>query len=616
MAEQIDLLKMWQKVIIALCVIWLIGSIDYYGMHKRFLKDGGDAWGYYIYLPSVFISGDISSLTYVSTKREEFSPNTINKSINHLGFGEVYIAPNGNPVIKYTSGIAIMLSPFFLIAHGLSYLTGNEASGFTDIYWWSMYLGVLIWVLAGMFFLYKILIRYFSATTSFLVLITILMGTNLYYFIVYNAGMAHASLFSLYCFLIYCTDQFHKTGKRSYAIGIGLLCGFITMIRPVELICVLIPLLWGIESIKKQVAYLWGNRIHLLLAAIFFALAVMPQLIYWKTVSGHWLYYSYGEEGFNFLKQQIWKGLTSFMNGWFIYTPVMLFVIPGFVILYRKFKAQFWPIFCFTLLHVYIVYSWHNWYYINSFGSRPMVETYALMAFPLIAVFSVVNRNWLKWVIAGIVLFFIVLNQHQTWQISQAIMLSEDGNKAYYRSILGLNAMTERALIAADSQEYQPDSSHLEKIGSIATFPIDSSPSTLIIEAEQLKTVIISDTFPRIDLALNIDSILPGDYIKVSAEVWSKGWNNDRWRMGSITTSFDRGGEYYKWRWTRINNKLGNPTWNLWGGMPDVWGRAWYFVKVPSKYKQGDRIMIWMDNNHPAALLIKEFKAELWRKKE
>lgn len=168
MAEQIHLLKMWQKLVIALSVIWLIGSIDYYGMHERFLKDGGDAWGYYIYLPSVFISGDISSLAYVSAKREEFSPHTINKSINHLGYGEVYIAPNGNPVIKYTSGVAIMLSPFFLIAHGLSFLTGNETSGFTDIYWWSMYLGVMIWVLIGMFFVYQILIRYFDPAISFI----------------------------------------------------------------------------------------------------------------------------------------------------------------------------------------------------------------------------------------------------------------------------------------------------------------------------------------------------------------------------------------------------------------------------------------------------------------
>lgn len=606
---------MWQKVIIALSVIWLIGSIDYYGMHKRFLKDGGDAWGYYIYLPSVFISNDISSLKYVSAKREEFSPHTINKSINHLGYGEVYIAPNGNPVIKYTSGVAIMLSPFFLIAHGLSYLTGNPTTGFTDIYWWSMYLGVLVWVLAGMFFLYKILIRYFSPVISFITLIAILLGTNLYYFIVYNAGMAHASLFSLYCFLIYFTDQFHKTGKKRDAVAIGLICGLITMIRPVELICVLIPILWGIKSIKHQVSYLWDKRIALLLAAFFFAMAVMPQLIYWKTVSGHWLYYSYGEEGFNFLKPQIWKGLTSFMNGWFIYTPLMLFIIPGFILLFRKFRAQFWPIFCFTLLHIYIVYSWHNWYYINSFGSRPMVETYTLMAFPLIAFFSAAKQDWLKWILGGIVLIFVLLNQHQTWQVSQAIMLSEDGSKAYYRSILGLNSMNEKALIAADSQEFQPDSAKLQNLGTIATFPIEASGSIYYIDAEQLSTVIISDTFARIDLPVENNDIRPGDYLKISTQVWSTGWNNDRWRMGTITTSFDRGGKYYKWKWTRINNKLGNPTWNLWGGTPDIWGTAWYFVKVPSKYQSGDRIMVWCENNHPAALIIKEFKVELWRGK-
>ena len=605
--------RIWYISGLLLCVLFFIGSADYYGMHKRLLKDGGDGWGYYIYLPSVFISGDVTTLEYVFAKRKEFSPHTIDYNINHLGAGEVYIAPNGNPVIKYTSGVAIMMSPFFLGAHLIVKLTGGEANGFGDIYWFAIYLGVIFWVFFGMFFLFKVLVRYVRVEAAYLSLLLIALGTNLYYFSVYNSGMSHAPLFALYCFLIYFSDRFYVKPSKMAAIMIGLAAGLITMIRPVEIICLLIPLLWSFEGLRSRLQQLWTLRTFLFIAAIAFAIGVFPQLFYWKITTGDWLYYSYGEEGFNFLKPKIRRGLFGYMNGWFVYTPLMLLVIPGLWIMYKKKLGMLLPIVLFMAIHIYVVYSWHNWYYINSFGSRPMVETYALMAFPLSFAIQWLYRSWRKILLILMAVFCVLLNQLHTWQVSQGMMLSENGNPAYYWALFGKTKMTERMLIAADTGVPQPDKSQLDSIKLLYEYVAPVDTSTIL--SEQPFVVLPAYSDKKLEGAVQNPDVESGDYIRVSVEALSKGWNSDRWNMATITAYIAKDGKPTKWVWNRINNKLGNPTWNLWGTTPDVWGEAWFFFKVPRNYVPTDELHVFVENKGHVDVHIHGFKLEHWRKK-
>ncbi len=596
-----------------LTIGWIIGSVFYYGMFRHVLKDGGDAWGYYIYLPSAIISHDLRTLEYIALKRKEGSPHTINPGINHLGFGEVNIAPTGHPVIKYTSGVALMLSPFFLIAHILAQAGVAAADGFNDLYWVSAYLGVIAWVIIGMIFLYRTLIRYFDPKVVFGTLLSIALGTNLYYFMVYNSPMSHAPLMALYGMLVYFTDTFYRKPGTKTGFAIGLLCGLITMIRPVELICILIPLLWRIQGPRERFTFLRKHAVSLLMAGVGFALSVLPQLLYWKVTSNEWIFYSYGEEGFNFLKSRFWKGLTGFSNGWFVYTPLMLLIVPGFVILYKHHRGMVIALLAFMVLHIYITYSWHNWYYINSFGSRPMVETYALMAFPLCAVGQRFMYSRAKWLLVLAAVFFIWLNQLQTLQVYRAIMLSEDGSRVGYRAIFGKTRMTEHMLISVDTREKQPDRSRLDSLGVIASYVIEQD--SLAFEAHNDTLIRLSpDPQPVIMLYPAHVALLPGDYLRISVEGYSEGWNGDRWGMATTTSSFERNGKSYKWRWNRINNKWGNPTWNLWGAAPHEWGEAWYFVKVPDTYVKGDVIRVWCENRGAVPVVLRKFQIEHWRK--
>ncbi len=594
--------------------IWAY-SIRHYDRVNSAMTGGGDSWGYFVYLPSTLISGDLITLETAAAKRKEMRPESIAPWLNPLGIGEVYFSPTGHPVIKYTSGVAMMLSPFFMAAHVLAPSLGQIADGYSPVYFWAIYLGLALWVILGFLALFQVLIRYVSHSVALLTLLMLALATNLYHFVVYYAPMAHAPLFALYAFLIYFSESFYRKPTWRNSALIGLICGMITLIRPTEIIAVLIPLLWHFNGLGHRLRFFRTNWPYLLLAAVMFILPILPQLFYWKAVSDSWLFYSYGGEGFDFSQPHILLGLFGFKNGWLVYTPVFCLIIPGLAYLYFVRRHLFWPIMLFLACHVYIIYSWHNWYYINSFGSRPMIETYALAAIPWAILVQRMYRGVGKWLVLCFILATMALNLFQTWQVSRAIMLSEEGSEDYYTAIFGKTAMTERTLIAADSQVKPPDQAGLDSLGVVADYRVDtfSLRENVVVETERGRVIKVVDQQLKMDLT-SID-VRPGDYLRISTSARSEGWNTDRWGMARQVININQDGEWLLWVLHRINNKLGNDTWNLWGGQPGFWGEAWFFIRIPHQYRPGDQIQVWIENPAAVPLLVQDFHVEHWRKK-
>lgn len=245
-------------ILLGIIAVGWAASVAYYGMYLRSFKDGGDTWGYYIYLPSALISRDLHTLEYVKNKRATFAPHSIDPNLNPLGFGEVNFTENGRPIIKYTCGVALMMAPFFLIAHALAHLQGTPPDGFQPIYWIWMYIGNAMWVLLGLWVLRRALLRYVSDPIALVVLTLLAVGTNLYYFVVYSAPMSHTLLFSLYALLIYGSERFYDAPCTRYAAWIGLSAGLIVLIRPTEIIALFIPLIWRIDSLGERFRF-WRN---------------------------------------------------------------------------------------------------------------------------------------------------------------------------------------------------------------------------------------------------------------------------------------------------------------------------------------------------------------------
>ena len=336
-----------------------------------------DIISYYAYLPATFIYDDISL---------EFTKDDIPGEAYPYTFWPEETA-DGELVIKTTMGMSFMYAPFFFIGHLYALNSSFDASGFTEPYKYSLIIGALFWLLIGMIFLRKTLSFYFEKKTIALVILVLGLGTNLFFYSSMEPAMSHLYSFSLISVFMYFILKWNQNPGIINSLILGVLAGVITLIRPTNAIVVLLFILFGLvsmQSMQKRLKFFLGNWKNILLIIAAGLIMLVPQLIYWKYVTGDWFYYSYGsDERFYWNNPHILDGLFSYRKGWLLYTPVMIFSLAGLFLLKDKLKDLRLAIIIYLILHVYIIFSWWSWWYGGSFGMRAMIDTYAVLALPL-----------------------------------------------------------------------------------------------------------------------------------------------------------------------------------------------------------------------------------------
>jgi hypothetical protein len=583
---------------------------------------GGDSWGYYSYLPAAFIHHDLGNYerTVAATRlyRTDFEDPLKDK------YGLYHQHPEtGRNVIKYTSGVSMLLSPFFALTHLYVRLSGGAADGFSPAYGLGLGLGVVVWVMLGLLALGAVLLRYFSARVVYTVLAVLALATNLYYNVTYVGVMSHGLLFSLYSLLIYLTDTYYRTPRQREAWLIGLVCGLIALTRMNELYCILIPLLWGVGAgtgLGARLGHWLKHPLHLGGAVLLAGLVFVPQIWYWKTLTGDWVFNGYIGEKFDFKNPHILKGMFGFDNGWLPWTPVMLLVFPGFIFLRRYAAAAIWPTLSILPLHLYIVYSWWCWYYINGFGSRPMEHVYPLLAFSLASLLEVSLRGrWLRPVVWGFLILCAVLNIRMIHRIRAGYMTSSHANRAFYWTAL-LRPFDQRSLLIAQSSgEWQP--ANPTRIDQF--YATDFEDTTQYRGASSLfKT---SGNFSRRTSETNpvFKTIFPGElkgakYLKISAQVryeaevpytpviWERPLLYIQWRDKNEEKIRERDSGVHPFQF------IGNTDYSLYhNGVPGQWSEVSFFVRVPYGACDHGILAVWNGNNNP--FFIDDLKVELYR---
>ena len=403
-----------------------------------------DVFGYYLYLPAIVIHDDpaLKNHAWLDDVMATYDPST---TLYQLVDG-----PDGARVIKYSSGMALACAPWFLIAHALAEPMGFPADGFSPPYSVAVTFGVLLWVMLGLFLFRSVLLRFFSDGWTAVLLVLVVLGTNFLHLAALDGTLlTHPFLFTLYTGLLLATIRWHEKPTWQAAIALGATAGWITLVRPNEGVCVLLPLLWAnSDGLAAKWRLVRAHVLHAVLAAIAFVVMAAPQLLYWKSVTGQWLFYSYINpgEGFDFATPYTWDYLFSFRKGWFLYTPMAMIMVGGLLVVWQRARNLFLPIAAFFALNLYITSSWTCWWYAGgSFSARSMMPMYALLALPLGFLMNRLSSSiWLKPVIA-ILGFLVALNLFQTSQWSANIISKDRMTGAYYAAIFGRTSIPSNA---------------------------------------------------------------------------------------------------------------------------------------------------------------------------
>lgn len=390
-------------VVIALLSIW-------YQTNTSPWKSGKiiqwDVLSYYGYLPAKFIYKDIS-LEFIYKDRDKFSQ-----------WYWPSVSPKKKLILKTTMGMSVLYSPFFFVAHFLAEPLGYEANGYTLPYHFAISMAGLIFLILGLIIIRRLLLSYFNETTTAITLILIVFSTNLFWYSTREAGMTHVYSFALFAGFVLCLNHWLRKATILNSILFGMLCGLIALIRPTNALIGILFVLWGVSTFKQ-----FGERFKLLLERrnylalmILSAIVVwIPQMLYWKQQAGLFFYNAYDQEGFFFDSPKIVEGLFSYRKGWLLYTPIMVAAFAGLITLRKYAKGQSFAIAAFMAINIYIIFSWWCWWYGGSYGGRPMIESYAIMAFPLAALVQyALDSERLKKI--AILATFTVLLSHGVFQ--------------------------------------------------------------------------------------------------------------------------------------------------------------------------------------------------------
>ena len=421
---------------IALIIFFMAGNmleVKHWKEERRVIE--WDAISYYAYLPALFIYHDLS-----------------------LGYADSYDGPHrfivwpektpeGNNLIKTTMGVSLLWMPFFLAGHLAAVVTGADAGGYSEPYKFFLLVSALTYLLVGLVYLRRILLEHVSDRIASMTLAGFTLATNLYWYTLFQGTMSHVYSFALISAFIWYSIKWYEpqgSGLRARrrkvldVVRLGLLLGLISLIRPTNVIIIFLFLLYAVNTgsdLKERIKKLASDYRYLLIMIIIAVFVWIPQLIYWKEMTGHWLYFSYGsDEKFFFNDPSIIKGLFSFRKGLFIYTPLLLLSVAGIAVLWMRRSPHALPVTIFFPLNAYIIFSWWCWWYGGGFGQRAFIDSYALMAVSAAALLSYAMVSGGKFLRASILSVFLVM-----------LTLGIFNNIQYYHGAIHWDSMTREA---------------------------------------------------------------------------------------------------------------------------------------------------------------------------
>jgi len=365
-----------------------------------------------IYLNAIFIHQDLKSLAWADSLFTESSETEMSNPLYTVG-------RNGGKILKNTMGTSIMTLPAFTLAHLITKKRATNSDGlsltYLVVYHW--YGGLLL--IIGLYVLWLVLSIYFTAAVKIVTLSAICATTYLADLLQILNQLDLIYLFFLHSVLLYGSSLFFEKPTRRVGIFCGSILGLIVLMRPVEIILILLPLLWKVSPkihhlkvrlyhvIKNYKAYLS----MLLTASVFIAL----QIVYWVKYSGQAFVFNDQVIGVTRDISRLEALMIGPKSGVLLYSPILILMVFGFFSMRSVLFRLIVPIFLVVLLIGWAAINYYFWWNGGDSGSLYINQLYVFLALP----FAALVDFSLKRVVPAIILWIIisVLTFFNFWRI-------------------------------------------------------------------------------------------------------------------------------------------------------------------------------------------------------
>jgi hypothetical protein len=347
-----------------------------------------DGEGYYSYLPATVI---YKSFDFSSVEKSRFNE----KFPDWTG-----IRPNketGRLHNQYPMGVAILISPLFLVAHVIALFSKSfNADGYSLVYQISILAASCFYYLLGTYFLAKYLSKFFKESIVFLTIVFITFGTSLFHYTTLDSAYSHIYSYCFVSLLLYLTEKFWQEPTVKYSLILGGVIGVLFLIRNYNVLLASFFFLYPLGNGLKEKVRSNAKLLALVAGTVF--ITIFPQLIVWKVNAGSFFVYSYMDQktegaSFNWLSPHIIDIFSSIKAGVFIWSPVLLMGLIGLLFCLR---GSLKKVAGLSLLNIgvstYIMASFWAWHFGEGYGHRGFVDLYPFFAIGVAAFFSQFER--------------------------------------------------------------------------------------------------------------------------------------------------------------------------------------------------------------------------------
>lgn len=424
--------------------------------HLQFLAS--DARGYYVYLPSWVIDGDLNFENQVKAHwdtESEFIPTILSRR-----------TPLGLVRNKYPIGLSLTLAGPFTLAHGLTLALNPLApdifrpDGYSVLYQLICLASIELLALGTLVMADALISRHFAIRPRIITLaaLLILLGSNYIWYVMREPFMIHIiSTFWITASLLLAT-RIATAARRGKPLSkplayLGLCIGMAIICRPSNIFIAPVLVWMLIQLYKAGLLKRRGTYLALTIAGFVAFLPVLAQMSVWHAMTGQWIYQSYEGETFRWLAPRLFKTLFSTLHGLFTWTP--LYILPAAGILLWLSRSRRLALSSTSSLQIistdtasgkpllasshraedpsdapprqtglvialiisaailwYVNSAWHTWYFGWSFGGRAFLE---LLPVFILGMALLLERASLwtparKRLLAGLILLMVIFN--------------------------------------------------------------------------------------------------------------------------------------------------------------------------------------------------------------
>jgi hypothetical protein len=297
-----------------------------------------------------------------------------------------------------------MYAPFFALGYKVAINQDSPRTGFSEPFATCIRWGSIFYVIVGLCYLRLLLLHYFSERVTALALFGVLFGTMLFLYTFIQSETAHGYLFACMCAFLYYVKRWYDSGRMRHAVALGIVGGLTVLIRPVEILIFFLFLMWEVRSFadfKIRLKHYQNQWFQLLTMALICFAWWIPQMFYWKAMTGHYIFFSYQGESFFWSDPQIMNILFSYKKGWLLYTPLVVLPLLGIFCTRRELPLSRFTLVVMTAVCIYVFSCWWDWGYGGCFGNRAFCQHISWLSLPLASFIQFIFYSEKKFVFKG-----------------------------------------------------------------------------------------------------------------------------------------------------------------------------------------------------------------------